>query len=215
MSRPSVTGVAVAAFVAVMTTAPVYAVTYEKLAYLTFNAPVQVPGVTLYAGTYAFRLANAETSRNVLQVLSNDGATVHAMFHTIPDSRTSITPDPIVSFRETPAGVPPAVKSLFYGGEYRGYEFVYPKGGPVMTAEVRPQPPITYTPIPVAKPAPVAEPEITVVTEPLEFEQAPAARPLPLEELPKTASPLPLVATAGLTSLLVGLGLGVLRRRYD
>jgi LPXTG-motif cell wall-anchored protein len=215
MSKTSVTGIAVAAFVAMMTTAPVYAVTYEKLAYLTFSAPVQVPGVTLRAGTYAFRLANPATSRNVLQVLSNDGMTVHAMFFTIPDSRTTITPDPFVSFRETPAGVPPAVHALFYGGEYRGYAFVYPKGGPVMTAEVRPQPPITYTPIPAAKPAPVTEPEITVATEPLEFEQAPAATPLPREELPKTATPLPLIATAGLTSLLVGLGLGVLRRRYN
>jgi hypothetical protein len=198
-----------------MTSAPAHAVTYDKLAYLTFSGPVQVPGVTLHAGTYAFRLANPETSRNVLQVLSNDGTTVYAMFHTIPDSRTSITPDPVVSFRETPAGVPPAVNSLFYGGEHRGYEFVYPKGGPVMIAEVRPQPPITYTAIPRAKAAPVVEPEITFETEPLEFEQAPAARPPAPEELPRTATPLPLVATAGLTSLLVGLGLGFLRRRYN
>lgn len=85
-------------------------------------------GVTLNAGTYRFRLTNPDTSRNVLQVLSSDGATVYAMFHTIPDSRTSVTEDPFVTFRETPAGVPPAVKSLFYGGEYNGYEFVYPKG---------------------------------------------------------------------------------------
>lgn len=215
MSRDSVTGIAVAAFVTVMTITSGYAATYEKRAYLTFNTSVQVPGATLRAGTYTFRLANAETSRNVLQVLSNDGTTVHATFHTVPDSRTSITPDPTVSFRETPVGVPPAVNSLFYGGEHRGYAFVYPKGGPVMTAEVRPQPPITYTPIPAARPAPVTEPEITVVTEPLEFEQATASRPPTPEELPKTATPLPLIATAGLTSLLVGLGLGVLRRRFN
>jgi hypothetical protein len=64
-------------------------VTYDKLVYLTFNAPVQIPGATLNAATY--RLANPDTSRNVLQVLSSDGATAYAMFHTIPDSRTSIT----------------------------------------------------------------------------------------------------------------------------
>jgi hypothetical protein len=62
-------------------------------------------------------------------VLSNDGSIVYAMFHTIADSRTALTDEAMVTFRETPEGVAPAVKSLFYGGEYRGYEFVYPKGG--------------------------------------------------------------------------------------
>jgi hypothetical protein len=215
MSRLLLSGIVVAASIAVMT--PVRAsVTYDKLAFLTFSAPVQIPGATLNAGTYRFRLTNPETSRNVLQVLSNDGAIVYAMFHTIPDGRTSLTEEPVVSFRETPAGVPPAVRSLFYGGEYRGYEFVYPKGGPIMIAEVVPQPEITYTPYPA--PEPVIEPEV----EPLEVVAEPAAEPVaqaePLPppegvELPRTASPLPLVATGGLASLLVGLGLALLRRR--
>lgn len=95
--------------------------TYDKLAYMTFTAPVQIPGATLNAGTYTFRLANPDTSRNVLQVLSGDGTIVYAMFHTIPDFRTVLTEEPAVTFRETPAGVPPAVKTLFYGGEYHGY----------------------------------------------------------------------------------------------
>jgi hypothetical protein len=200
-----------------MTPAPASGVTYDKLAYLTFSAPVQIPGVTLNAGTYRFHLTNPETSRNVLQVLSNDGSIVYAMFHTIFDSRTSLTEDPIVTFRETPAGVPPAVRSLFYGDEYRGYEFVYPKGGPIMTAEVVPQPGITYTPYPdVPVGEPVIEPEVDAaapVAEPV-LEQA--AEPLPEPEpveLPRTASPLPVIALGGLTSLLAGLGLGLLRRR--
>jgi hypothetical protein len=214
MSRLSVSGVAVVALVAVMTPAPVNAVTYDKLASLTFNGPVQVPGVTLNAGTYQFRLANPSTSRNVLQVLSNDGATVYAMFHTRPDSRTTTTGEATVSFRETPAGVPAAVKSLFYGGEYHGYEFVYPKGGPIMIAEAPVQPAITYTRIPTPPiPERVDKPETELFVEPLEFAQAPEARPV--EELPRTASPLPLVALGGLTSLLVGLGFGVLRRRHN
>jgi hypothetical protein len=213
MSRLFVSGVVVAALVAVMTPAPANAVTYDKLAYLTFSAPVQIPGVTLSAGTYRFRLTNPETSRNVLQVLSNDGSTVYAMFHTMFDSRTSLTEDPVVTFRETPAGVPPAVRTLFYGGEYRGYEFVYPKGGPIMIAEVVPQPEITFTPYPAT---PAAEPVIEPAAEPVAFaepvaEAAQAAEPA--VELPRTASPLPLVATGGLASLLVGLGLGLLRRR--
>jgi LPXTG-motif cell wall-anchored protein len=215
MSRLTFSAIVVATAVAATVPAPVRAVTYDKLAYLTFSGPVQVPGARLYAGTYRFHLTNPDTSRNVLQVTSNDGAIVYAMFHTIPDSRRSVTQDPVVSFRETPAGVAPAVKSIFYGGEHRGYEFVYPKGGPVMIPEVWRQPEITYAPIPRAPvptaiaPAPEPTPEIVVETEPM-----PAVEPAaPLPELPKTASPLPLAAVAGLTSLLVGLGLGVLRRR--
>ena len=214
MSRLFVSGVVAAALVAVMTPAPANAVTYDKLAYLTFSAPVQVPGVTLTAGTYRFRLANPETSRNVLQVLSNDGSIVYAMFHTMYDSRTSVTEDPVVTFRETPAGVPPAVRTLFYGGEHRGYEFVYPKGGPILIAEGAAQPEITYTPYPATPaPEPVIEPEVEPVepVAPLVADAAPQAEPP--AELPRTASPLPLLATGGLASLLLGLGLGLLRRR--
>jgi hypothetical protein len=204
--------------VATMSLAPATAsgigVTYDKLAYLTFNAPVQVPGARLSAGTYRFHLTNADTSRNVLQVLSNDGAIVYAMFNTLPDSRAKVTPEADVTFLETPAGVPPAVKSLFYGHEHRGYEFVYPKGGPNMTPEIVPQPEITYTvePMPVIEPPyqplapePVAEPAVEPVGEPVP-EPAPA-------ELPRTATALPVVAVGGLASLLAGLGLGLLRRR--
>jgi hypothetical protein len=208
---------AVAALVAVAAPTPASGVTYDKLAYLTFSAPVQIPGATLSAGTYRFHLTNPETSRNVLQVLSKDGSIVYSMFHTIPDRRMSLTEDPIVTFRETPAGVAPAVKSIFYGDEYRGYEFVYPDGGPNTIAEVASQPEITYTPYP-APPAPAAvfEPELKpaepgaepVVEQPAE----PLAAPEPAQ-LPRTASPVPLVALGGLTSLLVAFGLGLLRRR--
>jgi LPXTG-motif cell wall-anchored protein len=215
MSRLMLSAVAVVALAAATAPAPVGAVTYDKLAYLTFSAPVQVPGATLNAGTYRFHLTNPDTSRNVLQVLSHDGAIVYAMFHTVADARTAVIEDPTVSFRETPAGVPPAIKSIFYGGEHRGYEFVYPKGGPVMFREVWRQPEITYAPMPSA-PVPeraiaTSEPEIVVETEPLAL----PPEPTPPQELPKTATPLPLVAVGGLTSLLVGLGLGVLRRKVN
>jgi hypothetical protein len=221
VSRLLLAGVASAALIVAMAPAPANAITttYDKTTYLTFSAPVQVPGVTLNAGTYWFRLTNPETSRNVLQVLSNDGSIVYAMFHTIPDRRTMLTEEAVVTFRETPEGVAPAVQSLFYGGEYRGYEFVYPKGGPNMIREFRPQPEITYTeipalvaPEPVAEALPVPEPVIEPVAEP---PVAPVEAPVQATEpeLPRTASPLPLLGLGGLTSMLTGLGFGLLRRR--
>jgi len=202
---------AVVVAIAMMTPAPVTgAETYDKLAFLTFNGPVQIPGATLSAGTYRFRLTNPATSRNVLQVLSNDGAIVYAMVHTIPDARTSVTDEAVVTFRETPVGVPPAMRSLFYGGEYRGYEVVYPEGGPNMIAPSVP-PEITYT---ITQPEPVIEPPVAPL--PVEPEVAlepavPFAEPEPVgeaaPELPRTASPLPFIATGGLLSLLGGLAL--------
>ena len=222
MARRSLFGVVVAALIAVMAPAPAGALTYDKLTYMTFTAPVQVPGVTLGAGTYRFRLANPDTRRDVLQVLSNDGATVYAMFNTIQDHRTVLTDEAAVTFRETPVGVPPAIKSLFYGGEYGGYEFVYPKGGPNMIAAVPPPTEITYVPSaateavaeaavePVA--APIEEAVAEPVPEPVAEEPLPQAEPV---ALPRTASPLPLVAAGGLTSLLLALGLGLLRRRVS
>ena len=201
MSSLSLTGVVAAALMAVMTPAPASAVTYDKLAELTFSGPVQIPGVTLNL------------------VSESPDAPV-----TIPDSRMSITEDAVVTFKETPAGVAPAVKSLFYGGEYRGYEFVYPKGGPIKIAKVAPQPAVTHAPLAAAPVAgPIVEPESSpapaVSAEPLPLlEPAPQREPAPQPEptkLPRTASPLPLLAVGGLTSLLVGLGLGLHRRRSN
>jgi hypothetical protein len=221
MSRLLAAGVVVVALAVVMTPAPASGVTYDKLAYLTFSAPVQIPGATLNAGTYRFHLANPHDNRNVLQVLSKDGSIVYGMFLTITDSRTSVTAGPTVTFRETPAGVPPAVRTLFYGGEYRGYQFVYPKGGPMMVREFPTQGEIAYTPLPAV---PVGEPEVEPVVEPesviaepisdavLERAPEPLPEPAPVE-LPRTASPLPLMAAGGLISLVAGLGLGLLRRR--
>jgi LPXTG-motif cell wall-anchored protein len=216
MSPLRILGGVVVLSLAAMMPAPARAVTHDKLAYLSFSAPVQIPGVTLNAGTYRFHLTNPDTSRNVLQVLSNDGAVVYAMFHTIPDARSTLTDDPTVSFRETPEGVPPAVKSIFYGGEYRGYEFVYPTGGPIMTAAIAPQPEVTYTPIPAAvaaEPAEEAVEEFETVAEPV-FE--PAVEPYveaEAAELPRTGSALPLLGAGGVATLFAGLALALLRRR--
>ena len=214
MSRPSlVLGIVAATFLATTTATPVNALTYDKLTFLTFSAPVQIPGMTLGAGTYRFRLANPDTGRNVMQVVSNDGYYVYAMFHTIPDYRVTVTEEPTVTFREAPAGVAPPVKSLFYGGETFGYEFIYPHGGPNLIPKVVPQPEITYTPIetaPIVEAA--AEPSAPAAVATAEPVIEPAVEPVPEPALPATASPVPVAALGGALSLVLGFGVGVLRR---
>jgi hypothetical protein len=222
-------GVLVAALLVTMTPAPSGAQTFDKLANLTFTGPVQVPGATLPAGTYRFRLANPESSRNIIQVMSRDGSVVHAMFYTMSDRRMEVTEDAVLTFKETPAGVPPIARSLFYDNELSGYEFMYLGQPPVMRPAMRPQPPITYTripaatpPAPVAEPAPAPEPVFAEPAPPLAFDASPALAPSEVTiapdttapaELPHTATLLPLFGAGGMVSLVLGLSVGLVRRR--
>ena len=54
----------------------------DKRVFFTFSGPVAVPGVTLPAGQYLFRLPTriASGERHVMQVLSADGRNSYAMF---------------------------------------------------------------------------------------------------------------------------------------
>jgi hypothetical protein len=108
--------------------APAFAqATYDKRTYFTFSGPVTLPGVSLPAGKYLFRIANPETDRKVVQVMSEDEKKAYAMFFTVPSERAQASSDPEVSFIETAAGMPEAVRTWWYPGERTGYEFVYPK----------------------------------------------------------------------------------------
>ena len=216
-----------AAAVLAAATAPVGATPVDKLNYMTFSNSVQIPGAVLDPGTYRFRLADPTSGRRVVQVLSNDGSIVYSMFFTREDWRNKVTDDTIVTFHETPAGVPPAVRSLFYGGETRGYEFVYAKGELQTTPKPVSQPPVTYAPKPTfvwpwhaPKPGevsiestPAAAPEPALSAEYAALPAEPVAVPAESRELPKTASPLPLVAIGGLITLLSGLVAGLLKSR--
>lgn len=99
---------------------------FDKLTYFTFSGPVQVPGATLAAGTYEFRLANPGSGHNVGIVSSRNGKTVYAQFFMTPSlQRRHVDGDSLIVFRETKAGVPPAIRGWFYAGEEIGYEFMY------------------------------------------------------------------------------------------
>lgn len=102
---------------------------YTKMSYLTFSGPVGLPNVTLPAGTYRFQIANPDTGRKVILVTNREGTKPFGMFLTIPNDRLA-PPDwsnPVIMFREAPAGAPEAIRAWFYAGEKLGYEFVYPQ----------------------------------------------------------------------------------------
>ena len=101
--------------------------TSDKRTYFTFSQPVALPGVTLPAGTYMFRLADDTTTRKVIQVTNKEGTQNFAMLHTMPVYRLDAPRDPEVRFMETASGAPIAVRAWWQGGERTGYEFIYSK----------------------------------------------------------------------------------------
>ena len=99
---------------------------FNKLTNLTFSGPVQVPGHTLPAGTYAFKLADSN-DRHIVQVWDKEQRKLIATILAIPDKRLDPADKPIVMFKETAAGTPPAIQAWFYPGNTIGDEFVYPR----------------------------------------------------------------------------------------
>src|SRR5436305_2704468 len=118
---------------------------FTKLTLLTFSGPVDVPGVTLPAGTYRFELADPTTSRRVIRVSDKDGSKTYGMFISLPNQRMTPTDKPVVMFKESAAGAPPAVQVWFYPGESYGYEFAYPHDQALKIAKATHQPVLAYT----------------------------------------------------------------------
>ena len=117
---------AVAVFVCLVA-APVSAQPLDKRTLFTFSGPVTLPGVTLPAGQYLFRLAEPNSSSKVVQVLNADGTKPYGLFFTIPAERLEPASSPEVHFMETASGTPAAIRTWWYPGERRGYEFIFPK----------------------------------------------------------------------------------------
>jgi hypothetical protein len=100
---------------------------WNKKTFLTFSGPVQVPGVTLPAGTYTFKLADLSGNRHVVQIFDKAESKIYTTILAIPHQRLEPSDKPVVLFSERPAGSPVAVKAWFYPGDTIGNEFVYPK----------------------------------------------------------------------------------------
>jgi len=115
----------------------------DKRTYFTFSAPVALPGVTLPAGRYIFRIVDTTTTRKVIQVLSDDQKKPYAMMNTITDTRRDPAKDATVSFYETPRGTAAAVKTWWYPGERDGYQFIYPRTQAKQIAKQTTQPILT------------------------------------------------------------------------
>ncbi len=220
---------------------------FTKLTLLTFSGPVDVPGITLPAGTYRFQLADPSSGRRVVKVSDKDGTKTYGMFLSIPNQRMTPSNTPVVMFKETAAGAPPAVQVWFYPGETYGYEFAYPHAQALRIAKASHQSVLAYndrstassseadrmTSMRGADVARIDENDKPVSTdETLKESSAPRSRgcdqrfhvvadrrgpdrrrrtTCPRRHLPRTASPLPLLALLSTLSLATGLAVRMVR----
>ena len=100
--------------------------TSDRRTYFTFDQPVTLPGVTLPAGTYLFRLANPDGDRTLVQILSADRSRVYATLMTRPIDRDAPAEQPDVRFLEAAAPLATVLKAWWYPGLRTGWEFIYP-----------------------------------------------------------------------------------------
>jgi hypothetical protein len=99
----------------------------DRTTYVTISGPVSLPGVTLPAGEYLFRLADTQASRSVVQIFNRDRTKIFATILAIPAERTEVSDEAVITFKEAPSNRPPAVHFWYYAGEKSGQEFAYPK----------------------------------------------------------------------------------------
>jgi hypothetical protein len=119
---------------ALLSAAPAAAQNANRLTYVTFSGPVSLPGTTLPAGTYAFRLADSPADRHIVQVFNRDETKLFTTLLAVPAERNQAEGEPVITFKETPSDRPPAVRYWYYAGEKAGNEFVYPKNQAMMIA---------------------------------------------------------------------------------
>jgi hypothetical protein len=129
----------------------------------------------------------------------------------IPNYRLQPTGNTMFRFWETPPGQPKALRAWFYPGDNFGQEFAYPKRDAVTIATMAHAPvPSTEEVNPEKMPTTAVQTVTEASDQPIaQLEPAPAPPPLKLQEanalppeLPKTASPYPVLGLAGLFALV-------------
>ena len=189
---------------------------WNKKTTLTVGESFQVPNKILPPGTYVIKLLDSPSDRHIVQIFNADETQILTTILAIPNYRLQPTGKTVVSFWETPPGQPKALRAWFYPGDNFGQEFAYPKSAAVQFAAVShetvptteaiqptelPKAEVTQTQPETQEVAQATPPPAPVAQEPA-LAPAPEAASVPApQELPKTASPYPLIGLAGILSL--------------
>ena len=197
--------------------------TWNKKTVVTFSQAVEIPGKILPAGTYTFQLLDSLADRHIVQIFNADGSQIIATILAINNYRLQPTGETVMKFGERPGDSPEALRAWFYPGDNFGQEFVYPKVRAIELAQttkvivpavavdalddklIKTVPIVAVTPdqkeVEVSTVIQTTPPAAAVVAP------APVAAVKEAEELPQTASSMPLIALLGGLSISLALGL--------
>jgi hypothetical protein len=195
--------------------------------------PIQVRDTVLEPGTYVLKLLYSNTgSHNVVHIYKANENGFVADVIAVPTSRpeNQRVDKPQFTFWETPTGTARAMRTWWFGDSVMGEEFAYPAHpkelvatSSVSTMPAQPEAAVTpasapekeesapaevaentAAPEPAAEPAPSNEPNpMTAAAEPQSAPNPPANPPA---QMPKTASPFPLIGLCGMLAMsLAGL----------
>jgi hypothetical protein len=168
---------------------------------------------------------DSPSDRHIVQIFNADDTRIITTILAINNYRLQPTGDTVMKFNERPGDSPEALRAWFYPGDNFGQEFVYPKVRAIQLAQatkevvpavtvdtlddnsIQTAPIVAVTPeqkeVEVGSVIQTTPPAAAVVTPaPVVAKAAPEA-----EELPHTASSMPLIALLGGLSISLALGL--------
>lgn len=204
---------------------------WDKKTTLTVNEKIQVTDKVLDPGQYVLKLADSSSNRHIVQIYNADQTRLIDTVMATPSYRLQPAGSSRFTFWETPPGTAKAMRAWFYPGDNYGQEFRYPKQLAMLQTQAAAALPATprvepTEAAPAPQPAPQEQPQASTEPskpapqqeQPAELAQnapppAPAAEPAPAQppasdELPKTASPYPLIGLAGIAAFCLS---GLLR----
>jgi hypothetical protein len=98
----------------------------NRMTYVTFTRPVNLPGVALGSGTYIFELADPIAAWDLVRVSSGDRRVVYfTAFTKIVDRPRGMSPNQPISFAEAAPAAAPSIKAWWPAGESTGRQFIY------------------------------------------------------------------------------------------
>jgi LPXTG-motif cell wall-anchored protein len=191
---------------------------------LTFSGPVAVPGHTLPAGKYTFKMMSGRVDRQSVQISDDTGKTIAVVnaMNVVRANGDPVPEKPEVNFYEAAPGTTQAIRMWWYPGiRSGGHEFIYPHAQAEQLAKASTAAVLTWHGTDdtgkLVRMTANGETDVdntAAVTPAPSATMAKAETPAatPRRALPKTASDLPIVLAAGLASLGVGIMLFARRR---
>jgi hypothetical protein len=96
----------------------------KKRTEVTFNQPVEIPGMVLIPGDYVVKIPDPVTHADMVGFYNTDETHLYKLVRTIPAYRLDATDKTEFAYEERAGGAPMAIKTWFYGGDNWGREFV-------------------------------------------------------------------------------------------